>query len=59
MKAFFLATLLVLFKNGAALIFANFMRIFVSFFQHSAAAAAAEFVEIQCTRADLRHCSRR
>jgi hypothetical protein len=52
MKAFFLATLLLLlFKNGAALIFANFLRIFASFFQHSAA-AAAEFVEIVRTRAD-------
>jgi hypothetical protein len=42
-KAFFLATLLLLFlKNGTALIFANF-------FQHC---TAAEFVEITRTRAD-------
>jgi hypothetical protein len=54
MKAFFLATLLLLFKNGAALIFANFLRIFASFFKHSA--AAAEFVEIVCTRADHSPC---
>jgi hypothetical protein len=59
MKVFFQATLLLLFKNGAALIFANFLGIFVRFFQHSAAAAAAELVEIVCSRADLRHCSRR
>jgi hypothetical protein len=40
MKAFFLATLVLLFKNGAALIFANFLGILVvSFFQHSAAAS--------------------
>jgi hypothetical protein len=40
MKAFFLATLLLLFKNGAALIFANFWVILgVRFFQHSAAAS--------------------
>jgi hypothetical protein len=43
MKAFFLATLGLLFKNGAALIFANFLGILVvSFFQHSAVAAAAD-----------------
>jgi hypothetical protein len=47
MKAFFLATLMLLFKkNGAALIFAYF-------FQHC---TAAEFVEITRTRPDHLPC---
>jgi hypothetical protein len=58
MKEFFLANLVLLFKNDAALIFANFLGILVVSFsafsiQHSA------FVKIVCTRPDLRHCSRR
>jgi hypothetical protein len=54
MKTFFLATLLFLFKNGAALIFANFLGIFCQ----QGMAAEAEIVEIVSTPADLRHCSR-
>jgi hypothetical protein len=42
MKEFFLANLVLLFKNGAALIFANFFGILVVSFQYSHSAAAAD-----------------
>jgi hypothetical protein len=57
MKEFFLANLVLLFKNGAALIFANFLGILVvSFSAFPFRRSSSRFVKIVCTRTDLRHC---
>jgi hypothetical protein len=59
MKEFFLANLVLLFKNDAALIFANFLGILAVSFSAFSRGSSSRFVKIVCTRPDLRHCSRR